>query len=282
MQLNNSAEEWRRRLTRDEATEFAKRLELDGIVGPFRVCDEIVAEGLAKKFLAIGSELETRAASTSDPAMRQAAMRDAFLATRNRHLYDPDVMSILEQPSLLSRLAVSLGNDLVIWRTQAFVQHAYRHERAVAPLPWHRDNYLTLLDLPRTNVSVHLALTASTDTNCMRALIGSHRLSDEALSRVYGLNHIEGSENSGPGTSRYEGDVDSGAPGLRHLVMLPGEAYLFNDRLVHASSWTDDPSIVNARVALAIRTTVPSVKILPQALNESLPREDHAITLSAG
>lgn len=277
-----STEEWNRRLYPDESAEFAKRLELDGIVGPFRICDEARALDLAGKFLEVGNTLDTRMANSSMPADRQAAMKQAILGTRNRHLYDPAVMSLLEQPSLTSRLAICLGNDLVFWRTQAFVLHALRDQGAVAPLPWHRDNYLTLLDLPRTNISVHLALTHSTEVNCMRALIGSHRLSDQALSSGYGLNHIEGSEDSGPGTSRYEGDVMVNEPALRHLVMAPGEAYLFNDRLVHASSWTANPGKDSVRVAFAIRATTPAVRILPAAFQDSLPREDHPITLSAG
>ncbi len=280
--VNTSAEEWNRRLSPDEAAEFAQRLDLDGIVGPFRVCDEVLAQDLARTFLEVGNKLDSRVAQTNDPAEQQAAMHEAVLETRNRHLYDADVMSLLQQPSLMSRLAICLGNELVFWRTQAFVQHVCRRQSAVAPLPWHRDNYLTLLDLPRTNVSVHLALTSSTETNCMRALIGSHHLSDEVLFRDYGLNHIEGSEKIGPGTSRYEGDVMPGLPALRHLVMAPGEAFLFNDRLLHASSWTDDPGIASVRVAFAIRATIPAVRILPPAFQDSLPREDHPITLSAG
>lgn len=279
--VKNSSNDWDRPLTPSEADEFAEQLELEGIAGPFRVCDEEYAERLAKKFLAVSEELDCQVASTGDPSERQLAMRKAILATRNPHLYDTGVRHILEQPSLISRLAASLGDDLVCWRTQAFVQHVRRQESGVAPLPWHRDNYLTLLDWPRTNVSVHMALTPSSKTNCMRVLVGSHRLSDEELFSDYGLQHIEGSEQSGPGTSRYVGDVLSSATGLLSLEMRPGEAVLFTDRLVHASSWTDDPKVVGARVAFAIRVTIPTVRIFPRAFQDCLPRQDHPVTLNA-
>lgn len=281
MSVKDFSNEWEQPLTPSEAAQFAEQLKLSGIVGPFRVCDEEYAERLAKKFLSVGEKLDDEVASTDDPSVRQLAMRNALLATRNRHLYDTDVRFILEQPSLISRLSASLGDDLVCWRTQAFVQYVRRQESGVAPLPWHRDNYLTLLDSPRTNVSVHMALTTSSKTNCMRVLTGSHQLSDEELFSAYGLQHIDGSEQSGPGTSRYVGDVLPGSTGLRSLEMRPGEAVLFTDRLVHASSWTDDPAIVDARVAFAIRVTIPAVRVLPMALQECLPRQDHPVTLTA-
>ena len=50
--------------------------------------------------------------------------------------------------------------------------------------------------------------------------------------------------------------------------MKPGEFVIFDEALLHASSVAERAS---QRVGLAVRVTVPQVRVLPEAFVESLP-----------
>jgi chlorinating enzyme len=182
---------------------------------------------------------------------------------RNRHLDLPLVAKICRHPALVERLAALLGPDLLLWRSNFFIQSGMPDDG----LPWHQDRYLTLLAEPRTNLSAQFAITESSRENCMVFLPGTHRLSREELRAKYGLEFQEGTEGGAYGTPRFH-PVDPGRLPLEPIVMKPGEFVIFDEALLHASSIAERAS---KRIGLAVRVTVPQVRVLPEAFVESLP-----------
>lgn len=182
---------------------------------------------------------------------------------RNRHLDLPIVARICRHPAIVERLAALLGPDLLLWRSNFFIQSGAPGQG----LPWHQDRYLTLLAEPRTNVSAQLAITPASRDNCMVFLPGTHRLSREELCANYGLEFQEGSEGGAYGTPRFH-PVDHRRLPLERIVMKPGEVVIFDESLLHASSVAERAS---QRLALAVRVTVPGVRVMPEAFAESLP-----------
>jgi len=182
---------------------------------------------------------------------------------RNRHLDLPLVARICRHPALIERLAALLGPDLLLWRSNFFIQSGLPDDG----LPWHQDRYLTLLAEPRTNLSAQFAITESSRENCMVFLPGTHRLSRDELCAKYGLEFQEGTEGGAYGTPRFH-PVDPGRLPLEPIVMKPGEFVIFDEALLHASSIAERAS---KRIGLAVRVTVPQVRVLPEAFVESVP-----------
>jgi len=182
---------------------------------------------------------------------------------RNRHLDLPLVANICRHPALVERLAALLGPNLLLWRSNFFIQSGVPEDG----LPWHQDRYLTLLAEPRTNLSAQLAITASSHDNCMVFLPGTHRLSRAELCAKYGLEFQEWSAGGTYGTPRFV-PVDGRSLPFERIVMKPGEFVIFDKALLHASSIAEQAP---QRIGLAVRVTVPQVRVLPEAFVESLP-----------
>jgi NAD(P)-dependent dehydrogenase (short-subunit alcohol dehydrogenase family) len=182
---------------------------------------------------------------------------------RNRHLDLPLVAKICRHPALVERLAALLGPDLLLWRSNFFIQSGLPDDG----LPWHQDRYLTLLAEPRTNLSAQFAITESSRENCMVFLPGTHRLSRDELCARYGLEFQEWSGGGAYGTPRFH-PIDHRSLPLERIVMKPGQFVIFDEALLHASSVAERAS---QRIGLAVRVTVPQVRVLPEAFVESLP-----------
>jgi chlorinating enzyme len=190
---------------------------------------------------------------------------------RNRHFDLPLVSRICRHPALVERLAALLGPDLLLWRSNVFIQSGMPEQG----LPWHQDRYLTLLAEPRTNLSAQFAITPSSPENCMVFLPGTHRLSREELCATYGLEFDEGSEGGAYGTPRFY-PVDRQRLPVERIAMMPGEFVIFDEALLHASSVTERAS---QRIGLSVRVTVPGVRVLPEAFAESLPLVHRCVLL---
>jgi len=236
-------------LSRAELEEFRQR----GYLGPFTAYQPA-------EMAEIRAQLE--------PQVRQPPAGLGSAATprhnvRNRHLDLPLVAKICRHPALVERLAALLGPDLLLWRSNFFIQSGMPDDG----LPWHQDRYLTLLAEPRTNLSAQFAITESSQENCMVFLPGTHRLSRGELCAKYGLEFQEWSEGGAYGTPRFAPVDDRSLP-LEPIVMKPGEFVIFDEALLHASSVAEQAS---QRIGLAVRVTVPKVRVLPEAFVESLP-----------
>ena len=98
-------------------------------------------------------------------------------------------------------------------------------------------------------------------------LPGTHRLSRDELRANYGLEFQEGTQGGAYGTPRFAPVDDRSLP-LEPIVMKPGEFVIFDEALLHASSVGERAF---RRIGLAVRVTVPQVRVLPEAFVESLP-----------
>jgi hypothetical protein len=138
--------------------------------------------------------------------------------TRNRHLDLEIVARLCKLPSIVDRVARLFGSDLILWRSQFFLQTGRPEEG----LGWHRDLYLNLLGEPRTSLSVHLAVTEASGDNCVLILPGTHKMSTEQIASEHGSC---------------------------------------------------------SRIAMGMRITVPSVKVLPFAFADTLPKVHRCVLL---
>ncbi len=236
-------------LSRTELEKFRER----GYLGPFAAYEPA-------QMAELRAQLEPQVHEPPEGLGSAATPRHNM---RNRHLDLPLVAKICRHPALVERLAVLLGPDLLLWRSNFFIQSGLPD----AGLPWHQDRYLTLLAEPQTNLSAQFAITESSHENCMVFLPGTHRLSRDELCATYGLEFQEWSSGGAYGTPRFH-PVDHRSLPLERIVMKPGEFVIFDEGLLHASSVAERAS---QRIGLAVRVTIPQVRVLPEAFVESLP-----------
>src|SRR5262245_6951324 len=127
-----------------------------GFIGPFTA---LPPPEMAAVLDEIGKTVMADLAQPAGPPPTETSPQEArrarvLRATRNRHLDVRAIARVCSHPELVERLASLLGPDLVLWRSQVFLQTG-------APgrgLPWHSDHYAALLAEPGTNLSAHIAL----------------------------------------------------------------------------------------------------------------------------
>jgi ectoine hydroxylase-related dioxygenase (phytanoyl-CoA dioxygenase family) len=179
--------------------------------------------------------------------------------------------------------ALILGPELVLWRTNFF---AIRQGRG---LPWHQDEYRTLLSDPLAQVSIHLGITGATEANCIMVLPGSHRMTIEELADE-GFNFIPGTDKGAYGAPNFWRDP-SRSLNITRMLLRPGEFFVFHPRLIHAShdltAPANDPrkaplfpaALPPPRVGFGLRITVPENEVLPAAFAETITRGDHCVRM---
>jgi ectoine hydroxylase-related dioxygenase (phytanoyl-CoA dioxygenase family) len=189
-----------------------------------------------------------------------------------------------------------LGPDLLVWRSNFFV---------VSPnkgLPWHQDEYNSLLQDPVNHITTHLAITEAAENNCLMIIPGSHKYTRENMERE-GFEHIEqGNVEKRLGTPRYR-RIPGRAPEPVKVLLKPGEFIVFHPSLMHGSAdninVAPQPASLLKRIrkklfrpaptpatpaqpdrlAFGIRATVPGNKVLAAAFAETLPRVDNCVLL---
>jgi len=239
----------------------------NGFAGPFSA---VAPAEMAALFEEISQSVLGQLARPPGPGP-EARRAHALRVTRNRHLDVPAVARLCAHPEIVERLATLLGPDLVLWRSQVFIQTGSPGRG----LPWHCDHYAALLAPPGTNVSVHLALNRATEHNCVRLIPGSHRMGQDELRRRYGLSSAPPINDYG--NTRFE-NSELGDHVARRMLLEPGEFFVFHDKLVHASSENPSPD-GSVRIALGIRVTVPEVHVLPAAFSEVPNGEQRCVML---
>lgn len=224
----------------------------------------------------------------------QQAQKMSIPITRNRHLNWSVAAKLCSTQAMVSTVTKILGNDLILWRSNLF---AIPKNTGLA---WHRDEYLTLLSEPSQQISVHLAISESTEDNCVCLLPGTHKMKPAELIEM-GLQKIEGTDKDVYGAPNY---TRSSALAIEPVKMLlkPGQYFLLHPSIVHASSGRTTESAnadnnntgftrwkpqfsnfslpYSGRLALGIRITIPSVRVFSAAFKETLPRIDKCVLLS--
>jgi chlorinating enzyme len=203
-----------------------------------------------------------------------------FYAKRNRHL-NWDIAEQLAMAAPMADLAAEiLGPELLLWRTNFFVG------QPGSGIRWHHDEYKKLLSDTVHQLSIHLAISASSEDNCIMLLPGSHAMTREELAAV-GFNFIEGTADR-MGGSNYWRDP-AGSAKIVKMISAPGEFFAFHPRLIHASlDLTQHPDARPAaqaatkkqempRIGITLRITVPQNMVFPDAFIKALG--DHAIRL---
>jgi len=230
------------------------------------------------------------------PAVRAEMDRQTTLpGWRNRH-FDWDLARrITTAPAIVERLVDIMGPDLILWRTNFFDVPVKQG------LPWHQDEYHTLLSDPFNHITAHLAITEASPENCLLIIPGSHRFSKDSM-EAEGFRHFEhGQVEQKLGTPRYR-RVIGNSPEPVQLILKPGEFIVFHPSLMHGSADfltgpRPKPSLLTRvknrltgsrqrneapapnRLAFGLRATVPDNRVLPAAFAETLPREDHCVVL---
>lgn len=198
-----------------------------GLLGPFPVLDP-------SSMAEVRYDIENR-------IFKDASPPSGWFANA-RHLDERPIFDLLSHPALVERLKALYGPDLVLWNSAFWIK------RPGDPrVPWHQDLHYWPMD-PPLNFSVWLAITEATvDNGALFVLPGSHL---EVLPVVEAGEDDLFAKMTDPAT------FDAGK--ARPLVMRPGEAIIFSDRLLHRSglnNTTDD------RIGLVGRYTLPVVQL---------------------
>jgi chlorinating enzyme len=215
---------------------------------------------------------------------------------RNRHLELELAQKLTFAPAIVDTMVNLLGPNLLVWRTNFFVVPPNKG------LPWHQDEYNSLLQDPINHITAHLAITEATENNCLMIIPGSHKYSHETMTDE-GFEHItQGNVEARLGTPRYR-RTPGRAPEPVRIMLKPGQFIVFHPSLMHGSLdnlnvRAGKPSLMQRvknklttpqestateggpdRLAFGIRATVPENKVLPAAFAETLPRTDKCIIL---
>jgi ectoine hydroxylase-related dioxygenase (phytanoyl-CoA dioxygenase family) len=159
-----------------------------------------------------------------------------------RHLDSHLVHGLCAQPAIVDRMADLLGQNLILWRSYFWCKQPGSPE-----VPWHQDLNNWPLE-PMVNISAWVALDRVTVQNsCLSVIPGSHKRVHRAVPIDY----------SGPVTGYVEDEHIDLARAI-NIELEPGEFFLFSEKLLHYSPPNQS---AHRRLALAIRVTVPFVKV---------------------
>lgn len=247
--------------------------DTEGYVGPYPAYDCAEALRVAKDIdRNVVRLVRWRSGLHRLLGMQKPSRHWRFQRTLNRHLDLQIVARLCNQPSIVDRVALLFGSDLILWRSQFFLQSG----KPAEGLGWHRDLYLNLLEEPRTSLSVHLAVTEAAEDNCVLILPGTHKMTTDRICSEHGLTVFPGKESNRSGSPQFHGEPKRSSA-IKRMLLKPGEFFIFNEALVHASSENPDPS--RSRIAMGMRITVPSVKVLPLAFADTLPKVHRCVRL---
>lgn len=161
-----------------------------------------------------------------------------------RHLDSDAVWSLCQDKNLLQKLQEHLGEDLVLWRSELWVNYP---SQQLIPF-WHQDSYPKLLQGAGKTLNVYIALTEVNERN------GFEYIPNSLLHDV-----------SGRKTDPFSGNhffqlTDGVARQAVPIILHPGEFILFTEQLIHRSVRNTSGQV---RLALTLRITEPSVRIVP-------------------
>ncbi|MEO1374505.1 MAG: SDR family NAD(P)-dependent oxidoreductase [Cyanobacteria bacterium J06635_10] len=162
-----------------------------------------------------------------------------------RHLDSDAVWSICQDENLLQKLKEHLGEKLVLWRSEIWVNYP---SQQLIPF-WHQDSYHNLLQGEGKTINVYIALTEVNEWN------GFEYIPNLQITRDVSVKMKD--PFSGNCFFDLTEDLEKQAV---PVVLHPGEFVLFTDQLIHRSIRNTNGKV---RLALTLRLTQPSVHILP-------------------
>jgi NAD(P)-dependent dehydrogenase (short-subunit alcohol dehydrogenase family) len=160
-----------------------------------------------------------------------------------RHLDSPIILQLCQNKSLLEKLTEHLGENLVLWRTELWVNYP---SQQLIPF-WHQDSYPKLLKGDGKTIHAYIALTEVNEYNGFEYIPNTYfKKCQTKVTDPFSGNHF------------FE-IPDEVAKKAIPVVLRPGEFVLFTDNLVHRSIRNQSGKI---RLSLTLRLTQPGVEIL--------------------
>ncbi len=262
-------------------SDIKRQYDEQGFVGPFRAFSEqemSEVEAVIRRDLSVDSVLQLR---------------------RNRHLNWPLIQDLAYSSKIMAKLHQLMGPQLDIWRSNIFIIPGGKN----SGLPWHQDEYHTLLTDPANHISVHMAISPSTPGNHLKLIPGSHKFNPDNMGQ-HGFTLLSGrTDFQNLGTPRYLRVIGE-SPEPISIFLKPGEYIIFHPSCLHASKdnlivkgalrrkyeifkhrlkqWNAQRSPGADRLAIGLRLTVPENTVLPAAFAETLPRVDKCVRLIEG
>jgi non-haem Fe2+, alpha-ketoglutarate-dependent halogenase len=161
---------------------------------------------------------------------------------RDRHIDDPQLLSLFQHPALTERCAQLLGENLLLWRTQFFPK-APGEEGT----PLHQASTYVLDNLKEPvvyppnreelfQVTCWIALTKATKENgCMTVVEGTQeQIHPLKISEVYSTSQSE-DRSKRFGTAKIEVDYPIDQNQVKPIEMEAGQFFIFSERALHGS-----------------------------------------------
>jgi NAD(P)-dependent dehydrogenase (short-subunit alcohol dehydrogenase family) len=161
-----------------------------------------------------------------------------------RHLDSDAVWSICQDKNLRQKLKEYLGEELVLWRSEIWVNYP---SQQLIPF-WHQDSYPNLLQGEGKTINVYIALTEVNERNGFE-YIPNLQLTPDVSVKI---------KDPFSGNRLFDLPEDLEQQAVP-VVLRPGEFVLFTDQLMHRSIRNTSGQV---RLALTLRLTQPSVHIV--------------------
>jgi NAD(P)-dependent dehydrogenase (short-subunit alcohol dehydrogenase family) len=161
-----------------------------------------------------------------------------------RHIDSSIIMQLCEDKTLLEKLSVHLGENLLLWRSEIWVNYPAKQ---MIPY-WHQDCYPNLVKGKSKNIYAYIALTEVNEHNGF-AYISNF---DREQCRIKITDPFSGNNLF----EIPEAITKTAIP----VVLQPGEFVLFTDELMHCSLHNHSGK---NRISLALRFTQSGTEIVP-------------------
>jgi len=218
-------------LSVDEIAEYHKK----GYIGPFRAFEPQAMPEIRKRCESI----------IGCPSLKTTYQH------RLRHLDSKTVFDLCTHPRIVSCMRSLHGPDLLLWLATFFDKPPSKPGE-IDTIPWHADAHHWNHE-PLIMCTAWLAITdATVENGCIEVIPGSHKT-------ITPTTHSNDTRFDQAGITADPAWVD-----VARAVPLPmkaGEFILFDQNLLHGSGAN---RTIDRRIGLAIRTTLPSVKIKNQ------------------
>jgi len=163
-----------------------------------------------------------------------------------RHLDSPAVWRLCQDQELLRKLKEHLGEDLVLWRSEIWVNYP---SQQLIPF-WHQDSYPKLLEGTGKSINAYIALTDVNEFNGFEYIPCNYLKDNNSVVKIsdpFSGNHFW----------KIGEDLEKKA---LPVVLNAGEFILFTNKLVHRSI----PNSRNkVRVSITLRIIQPNIRVLP-------------------
>lgn len=160
-----------------------------------------------------------------------------------RHLDSPDLWSICQDVNLLAKLKEHLGEDIVLWRSELWVNKV---SKQLIPM-WHQDGYPKLRKNKAETRHVYIALTEVNAENGFE-YIPTGKINEECQLKM---------RDPFSGNPFFDLPLEL-TKEAETVELQPGEFVIFSDRLIHRSKRNQTNQL---RLSLTLRVSESQLKL---------------------